>query len=147
MQLTINMKECIEHEDIENTFDIMKQLDVLPCNTVDEYVELMNSSIKTGYKVFSVTYESDSAIIAAVGIRMYFDPFFKKRLFVHDLIVSNDSRFQGVGKQIMQWLEAYAEQEGCTAVTLTASNSRPEVDADKFYERIGYVKAGTYYSK
>jgi GNAT superfamily N-acetyltransferase len=52
------------------------------------------------------------------------------------LVVSQALRGQGVGKQLMQQAEAWAQQQGCHGIVVRSSVQRSE--AHQFYQRVGY---------
>lgn len=55
---------------------------------------------------------------------------------VENVIVSDRVRGQGLGRRLMEELEAYAQERGCSYIQLTSSMDREP--AHRFYQSIGY---------
>jgi GNAT superfamily N-acetyltransferase len=53
------------------------------------------------------------------------------------LVVSNEVRGRGVGRQLVEEAEAFAREQGCERMELTSGDHRPGAHA--FYERLGYA--------
>jgi len=64
---------------------------------------------------------------------------------IDNVIVDEAYRAQGVGQQLMDWIETYARQQGCEKAVLDAyvTNDR----AHTFYFRNGYHVVGFHFSK
>lgn len=60
---------------------------------------------------------------------------------IEELIVSSESRSQGVGKLLLNYAVCYAKENGCDVIELTSGFSR--TDAHRFYEKNGFCK-GSY---
>ncbi len=58
-----------------------------------------------------------------------------KTLYLDDLCVDKEFRGKGYGKEIYEWVKAYAKQEGCYHLTLNVWYLNQS--AVKFYERVG----------
>jgi GNAT superfamily N-acetyltransferase len=57
------------------------------------------------------------------------------------IVVSEDMRGQGVGRDLVEDLEVRARRAGCDRLDLNTSKSR--TDAHTFYEHLGFELAGT----
>ncbi|MDB5417006.1 MAG: acetyltransferase [Phenylobacterium sp.] len=53
--------------------------------------------------------------------------------------IAAELRGQGLGRQLVAWAMDEARRRGCQAMELLSHNSR--VDAQRFYERLGFVKS------
>jgi GNAT superfamily N-acetyltransferase len=53
------------------------------------------------------------------------------------LVVSNEVRGRGVGRQLVEEAEAFAREQGCERMELTSGDHRPGAHA--FYVRLGYA--------
>lgn len=60
-----------------------------------------------------------------------------KTLYIDDLCVDEDSRGQHIGKQIYEYVLAFAKESGCYNVTLNVWSCNE--NAMKFYEKCGLV--------
>jgi GNAT superfamily N-acetyltransferase len=60
-----------------------------------------------------------------------------RRFYVDDLVVDAACRSQGVGKALINWLEARAR--GCKCTTLALDSGVQRSDAHRFYFREGFT--------
>ena len=58
------------------------------------------------------------------------------RALIEDVRVASHCRSRGIGEQLVQWAVAEARGKGCKLVELLTHNTR--VDAQRFYERLGF---------
>jgi ribosomal protein S18 acetylase RimI-like enzyme len=61
------------------------------------------------------------------------------RGLIEDVRVASDRRSRGIGEQLVQWAVSEARGRGCALVELLTSNAR--VDAQRFYERLGFARS------
>lgn len=61
------------------------------------------------------------------------------RGLIEDVRVASHLRSRGIGEQLVQWAVTEARANGCKLVELLTSNSR--VDAQRFYERLGFSRS------
>src|SRR5215471_6366836 len=83
---------------------------------------------------------------AAVGLlHAFFRPALEKppEVIVQALVVEVASRAQGVGEMLMSVAEQWAREIGSPSMSLYSGLQRAA--AHRFYERLGYTKAGTAY--
>ena len=64
-----------------------------------------------------------------------------KRAQVEAVRVDQRYRSQGLGGQLFAWAITRARAEGCATMQLTTNNTR--MDAQRFYERLGFVASHT----
>jgi ribosomal protein S18 acetylase RimI-like enzyme len=57
---------------------------------------------------------------------------------IDSLVVSDNHRYSGIGKQLIITAEKYAHSHGCTSMELTSSNWRQEAGIHDFYQKLGY---------
>ena len=62
------------------------------------------------------------------------------QLYLSTLAVAPSAQAQGIGRQLLTQAEAYARQHGCTSITISVLDARPELLA--WYERHGYQRTG-----
>jgi N-acetylglutamate synthase-like GNAT family acetyltransferase len=60
------------------------------------------------------------------------------------LVVDKYHRKQGIGRRLMEQIEAWAREQGCSIVRLWSSSTR--TSSHKFYEGLGYTNIKTQYS-
>jgi len=61
------------------------------------------------------------------------------RGLIEDVRVASHCRSRGIGEQLVQWAVAEARGRGCKLVELLTHHSR--VDAQRFYERLGFARS------
>ena len=61
------------------------------------------------------------------------------RGLIEDVRVASDRRSRGIGEQLVQWAVGEAKAKGCKLVELLTHHTR--VDAQRFYERLGFAKS------
>ena len=61
------------------------------------------------------------------------------RGLIEDVRVASDRRSRGIGEQLVQWAVSEARARGCRLVELLTHQTR--VDAQRFYERLGFTKS------
>src|SRR5215207_9055704 len=61
------------------------------------------------------------------------------RALIEDVRVASIRRSQGIGEQLVQWAVAEARGKGCKLVELLTHHTR--VDAQRFYERLGFARS------
>jgi ribosomal protein S18 acetylase RimI-like enzyme len=61
------------------------------------------------------------------------------RGLIEDVRVASHCRSRGIGEQLVQWAVAEARGRGCKLVELLTHHTR--VDAQRFYERLGFQRS------
>ena len=61
------------------------------------------------------------------------------RGLIEDVRVASHCRSRGIGEQLVQWAVTEARGKGCVLVELLTHSSR--VDAQRFYERLGFKRS------
>jgi ribosomal protein S18 acetylase RimI-like enzyme len=61
------------------------------------------------------------------------------RGLIEDVRVASHRRSRGIGEQLVQWAVGEARARGCKLVELLTHHTR--VDAQRFYERLGFAKS------
>jgi len=91
-----------------------------------------------------VATEGDAVRGVAV-FRIHENTFEGLRLYVDDLVADESRRSRGVGRALMQHLEALARGAGCEAMTLDSGTQRTQ--AHKFYFRESMVVTSFHFGK
>jgi len=60
------------------------------------------------------------------------------------LVVDKNHRKKGIGRRLMEHVEGWAKEQGCSIVRLWSSSTR--TTAHRFYEILGYTNLKTQYS-
>lgn len=104
--------------------------------TIDEFLQRVMIAKRTGYRLFYALV--DQRVMGAIGVRILDDLCWGHHLYVHDLVVDESLRSQGIGKVLMKYAEGLANSESCEYIRLASGISRAK--AHKFYESLGYRK-------
>jgi GNAT superfamily N-acetyltransferase len=90
--------------------------------------------------------EKDGQVIGMAGFTVkYYLHREKPVLYVGSLVVKEEYRSQGVGKNLMERMELIARQRGCNSIQLNSNKRR--VRAHKFYEKLGFVEMSLKFEK
>lgn len=89
---------------------------------------------KEGYKI--AVAQLEDTIIGVVGYRFLTDLCWGYTLYVDDLVVHETKRGEGVGQQLMQYIEKIARDANCKHIRLASGISRKMVH--QFYKKIGF---------
>ena len=69
----------------------------------------------------------------------------KKQIFIEDLIVDENFRNRGIGKELLQNAINYADDKACDVVELTSYIDNEK--AHKFYENNGFIRHSYKFKK
>jgi GNAT superfamily N-acetyltransferase len=108
------------------------------------YMDLLTSMRPDGYRLFALEVGDDIKALAGVSIGTNF--YYRRYLWVYDLITTEADRSSGHGAALMGELERFAREEGCDTIALASGLHRK--DAHRFYEdRLGYERASYTFHK
>jgi GNAT superfamily N-acetyltransferase len=130
----------IAHDDdqIAGCFPVLSQL--RPQLEPDAFVQRIRGlQSATGFQLACL---DDGGIRAVAGYRIGDGLHAGRYLEIEDLVTSADSRSQGHGGQLFDWLVREAARQSCRQIRLLSGVKR--VDAHRFYERKG-MKVEAYY--
>ena len=110
-------------------FDLMKTLreDV----RADYFVEQVQEQMKEGYELFYLV--KHNIICSLAGSKISKTLAWGKCLYIFDLVSDEKERSLGYGKELLDYMKAYAKDEGCDEVHLDSGVQR--FQAHKFYLR------------
>ena len=134
--------ELTTEDEIQEAFPVMKELrtDLTPAS----YVELLAEMRPRGYRMFAV--RDEGKIVALAGVTFATNLYYKRYLWVFDLITTEAGRSKGYGKELIEYLEELARGQDCDTIAL--SSSFPRADAHRFYEeKVIFEKSGYTFKK
>jgi GNAT superfamily N-acetyltransferase len=99
------------------------------------YAESMARIFAGGARMIVVVYAGEVAGVAV--FRVHENTSVGLRLYVDDLVVGEDARSRGIGKTMLNWLEAEARRCGCSVLDLDSGTERER--AHRFYFNAGYT--------
>lgn len=79
---------------------------------------------------------STKEVLGFVEVQIYESIYSERGLNVLGLAVAHSHQGQGIGKQLMTYIEAWACQNNCTFIRLNSGSHRREAHA--FYRSLGY---------
>lgn len=127
-------------ETIRTCFPLINEL--RPHLSLDNFLALIaRMQQQSGYQL---VYLDDHGIKALAGIRIAEWLHTGKYLEIDDLITTADSRSQGYGGQLFDWIANYARELGCSQVRLVSGVQRER--AHQFYLNKGMKFEAKYFS-
>ncbi|MGH2756351.1 MAG: GNAT family N-acetyltransferase [Actinomycetota bacterium] len=112
--------------------------------TLQHYVDLLEHMRAGGYRLFALDDDGELQALAGIAIRTNF--YYRKYLFVYDLITTGSGRSKGHGRELLLYLEDLGRSEGCNTLALTSGLQR--ADAHRFYEdKMGYRRVSYAFTK
>ncbi|MBO8173320.1 MAG: GNAT family N-acetyltransferase [Bacillaceae bacterium] len=138
----MQMKELVTREEWEKAFPIMNQLRTNI--TCEEFLALGKDMSEQGYKLFALIDEDHIVTLAGVIVLTNF--YYKKHVWVYDLVTDQTRRSKGYGEKLLQYIETWAKEQGCETVALSSGLQRR--DAHRFYEdKMKYNKSSFVFQK
>ncbi|HEX3367239.1 GNAT family N-acetyltransferase [Phenylobacterium sp.] len=105
------------------------------------YFEAFEKVAADPRNLLSVAQDAAGAVVGT--LQMTFIPGLSNQgaelALIEAVRVDSSLRGQGVGQVMIRWAMDEARRRGCANIELLAHNSR--VDAQRFYERLGFVKS------
>lgn len=109
-----------------------------------EFEDLLRVMVPNGYRMFCI--QSSGRPVCLAGVSILTNLYYKRHLWVYDLVTDTSYRSQGLGEQMMLFLEDFASKNACTCVALSSGISRER--AHSFYkERVKYNLVSYVYKK
>jgi len=115
--------------EIKQCFPVMVQL--RPTLTEDAFLDQVKRQQQSGYLLVFLT--DNNQVKTVAGFRISESLSWKKFLYVDDFITDADSRSNGYGDKMFDWLVAYAKSQQCNQLHLDSGVQRFE--AHRFYLR------------
>jgi GNAT superfamily N-acetyltransferase len=138
----MEIRELTSDDEFRAAWSVMQELR----DQLDEadYLDLVAQMRPRGYRLIAA--EEDGRIVALAGIGFGVNFYYRKYLWVYDLITSEAERSKGHGLALMEHLEELARSEGCDTLALASALHR--TDAHRFYmDKIGMEKPSYTFSK
>lgn len=142
----MQIKEISTREDIEGTYDVLKQIyeDLNQETYIDDILNMM----QRGYKMAQVVEDEDvdnGRCIGVIGVRIIRKIQFGKTLEIEDFMIDRKKRGVGVGKMLMRWAEWQAAVFKCTNIIGFLESKREE--SQRIYAREGLSINGVMFGK
>jgi len=127
------LSEIESERELRDVYPIMEQLRPVGEDRFVELVDRMRE--ESGYRLFAI---EDGEIRGLVGVVVDTNLYHGKHAWVHDLVVDEPYRGEGYGRHMLEWIESWADDRGCSCVELASGLWRE--DAHEFYETVGMEK-------
>jgi GNAT superfamily N-acetyltransferase len=108
-----------------------------------EFEDLIYDMRHMEYKMIGI-FEKDS-LVAYAGVATQTNLRHKRHLFVFELVTREQSRGEGYGKLMLDYLVDYAKVGMCGSLVLSSECAR--ADAPSFCEKNGFVENGSIFLK
>ena len=118
---------------------VMAQL--RPQYAQDEFLAQVQRQMKHGYHLACLS--AAGSVQAVAGFRLLENLAWGRFLYVDDLVTDQNSRSQGHGKALLNWLNEHARRQGCAQLHLDSGAQRK--DAHRFYLREGMKNSGFHF--
>ena len=108
-----------------------------------DYERMLEEMLKHGYRMIGVFDGKKSIGVSGfwLGTKLYSD----KYLEADNVVIDKAYRSKGIGKLLMDWLEAEAKRKGCKILMLDAYVEN--FSGHKFYYREGFIARGFHFLK
>ena len=128
----VELRSAAEHSEV---LPILREL--YPSLDEGRYATLLAEMVADGYRQFALRNEAGE-IVAVAGVAVHVNLYYRRHLYVYDLVVTEGARSKGYGGLLMDHVEGIARREGCETAALAVSLERE--GALRLYERRGYQK-------
>ena len=115
--------------EINATFDVMHQLRTHLSQ--QDYLPLIRKMQQSGYLLAFL--EDEGKVRAVAGFRINDSLAWGHYAYVDDLVSDETARSAGYGKALLDWIDGFARQHGCTQLHLDSGVQRH--GAHRFYLR------------
>jgi GNAT superfamily N-acetyltransferase len=122
-------------------YDVLKQLRV--DLSYDEFEDLIYDMRHIEYKMIGIM--DGNILICYAGVAVQTNLYYKRHLYIFDLVTDEKYRAKGYGKMMLEFLEDYAKVGMCERVVLSSDFDKN--DAHEFYTQKGFNKKSFEYTK
>jgi GNAT superfamily N-acetyltransferase len=138
----MNIKELTADEEIQSSWEIMKEL---RADLVEsEFIEFVKAMRREGYRLFGLF--KDNTLVSVVGFAILINLYYKRHVWIYDLVTKESERSRGYGSEMLKFVEAVAKNEGCEIVALSSGLER--ASAHRFYEdKFEFTKSSFVFKK
>ena len=131
----------IKEEDISSIIPLLQLLDPkIPSQTLQLRLDAM---IKQDYQCIGMY--DDQKLIGICGIWTLTKYYVGKHLEIDNIIILPEYQSQGIGSQLMRWVDDYAKNNDCFATELNCYIHNDK--AHEFWAKEGYKKIALHFQK
>ena len=127
--------------ELETAYEVVKELrDAL---SYDDFEDLIYAMRHQEYRMYGIF--DGEMLITYAGVSIQVNLYWKRHLFIYDLVTRSSHRGQGYGKEMLIYLTDIARMFQCERLALTSNTQRN--DAHRFYEREGFERKSYVFLK
>jgi GNAT superfamily N-acetyltransferase len=123
---------ALTDEEIARCFPVMACL--RPYLLAEEFVSRICTQQAQGYHLAYL--EDEGTVVAVAGFIVRDKLSSGRTMYVDDLVTDPTRRSRGLGKAMLDWLQAHAHEAGCATFTLDSGTQRHDAHAFYFRERM-----------
>lgn len=131
----------LDLKELPEAFEVLTQLRI--GLVYEEFEDLVYEMRHKEYKMIGVF--EGIELVTFAGVFVQTNLYYKRHLFVDDLVTYDSFRSRGYGDAIMDYLINYAKVAMCENIVLSSGIER--TDAHRFYEKMGFEKKSFVFVK
>ena len=120
--------------ELETAYDVIKELRTEL--SYEEFEDLVYAMRHQEYKMYGLF--NGEELITYAGVSVQVNLYWKRHLFVYDLVTKASHRSRGYGKEMLIYLHDIARMFQCEHIALSSGLQR--MDAHRFYEKEEFEK-------
>ena len=128
-------------DELDTAYDLLKEL--RGGLSYEAFEELVYDMRHQEYRIYGV-FEGEQLITYA-GVGVLTNLYWKRHLFIYDLVTRASHRERGYGKEMLLYLGDLARMLRCERIALTSGHQRTE--AHRFYETHGFASVSDAFVK
>jgi len=122
------IRQLTTEKDWLEVFPLMKQL--RPYLEEKEYIEILHEMVTEKFEMYA--FYRDNQAVAITGIGWRTNLYYKRHIFVYDLVTDTNERSKGYGEKLLAFVETLAKEGNADCIALESALHR--LDAHRFYE-------------
>ena len=127
--------------ELDTAYEVLKELRT--GLSYDDFEDLVYAMRHQEYKIYGIFEEG--TLVTYAGVCVQVNLYWKRHLFLHDLVTRATHRGRGYGKEMLLYLGDIARMFQCECIALTSGHQRS--DAHRFYEREGFASVSAAFIK
>ena len=137
------------YDDIQSLLELLYELErpkPQNDNELAKFTKLLKNYMQEDNKKILVAQIKNSKIIGMISIiflsRLNQNTF---EMYVPELIVSQNYRFKGIGKKLINFSIELGKEKKCHRIRLESLNQR--IESHKFYKHLGFEDSSIFFTK
>lgn len=114
-----------------------------PKMTVETFLANRQNCLDGGYQLLGLVVDAKVVCVAGITVRPHVEN--KMQLEIEDFSTHPVYKRKGYGRQVLEWIVVYAEENKCFRIKIDSGTSREE--AHQFYKSIGFEQTGFRFEK